>query len=241
MCTYKSLRLSGSSKSNFDAGKVINLINVDSRKLTTLFIAALVHWGSWCAIATIIVCVIGIKKMVGSSALLGLLIVVGTLPVTFYISKSVKKYYQQLQEHRDKRAKVMGEAIKEIRYLKAFNCESFINSLLSAYRESELFSVLKYQVCLMLVVINSELTVVLVPVAVLGYFSLVQNGELTSTTVFTTIAWSSYLTRTVKAMPNLITTIYETIASLNRIDMLFNAAERTNEIDWLPYLKTQKS
>jgi hypothetical protein len=36
MCTYKSLRLSATSKIAFDSGKIINLINVDARKLTTL-------------------------------------------------------------------------------------------------------------------------------------------------------------------------------------------------------------
>lgn len=172
--------------------------------------------------------------------MLGLFLVIGTLPLSFFISKSVKKYFEQLQIQRDLRAKLMSESIKEMRFIKAFNCSDLINSLISAYRESELLSVLKYQVCLMFVTIITELTIVIVPVTILGYFALVQNGNLTSTTVFTTLAWCSYLTRTVKAMPNLISTLYETSASLSRIDSLFNATERSREIDWLPFLKTER-
>ncbi|XP_053205975.1 ATP-binding cassette sub-family C member 3-like isoform X2 [Panonychus citri] len=134
---HKSLRLSGLGRRDYTTGEIVNIMAVDTQRITDYINTINVLWS---APIQIIITIILLRFQIGLvSSLAGLAFMATLVPINGYIRTLVKNYQAKVMLEKDKRAKTMSEILNGIKVLKLYAWEGAFEDMVSDIRARELF------------------------------------------------------------------------------------------------------
>nr|XP_019043546.1 ATP-binding cassette transporter [Kwoniella bestiolae CBS 10118]OCF22476.1 ATP-binding cassette transporter [Kwoniella bestiolae CBS 10118] len=164
-------------------------------------------------------------KLLGISALYGLLTAILSLPLNHFASKIVVRAQENLMKTRDQRTALMNEILQGIRMLKFMAWERSFESRIKTIRKNELsWQARNYQIEVAFNCIWA-LTPVLVTVVSFLHYTLVRGKVLTPSTAFTSVAVFAELRYALNALPETFIEALQGFVSCRRIEKYLSLAE----------------
>ncbi|KAJ3406625.1 hypothetical protein HDU80_010830 [Chytriomyces hyalinus] len=171
------------------------------------------------------ICVFGLLLIAGWSALVGVAVMVASLPVTYWNSKWNIRIYGKLVAAQDARTGVVNEVLQGIRIIKYFAREKMFIERINQARERELQTLVN----LFLVdAINTVLflgTPLLVSFVTLTTLTRFAGVRLDAQTAFTCIALFGQLRYPLAAMPDMISNLFKLKVAFARIENFLDQPE----------------
>ncbi|KAG0307031.1 hypothetical protein BGZ98_001224 [Dissophora globulifera] len=196
------------------AGKVVNLMSTDTVRVSG--VCNFWHIGVSSPIGIALGTYL-LYDLIGWSSLVGMSILVFTIPLNKAVRKRYAKGQRELSSARDDRVTLMGELIAGIRMIKFFAWEmSFSEKILKA-REIELkklVNVYKNTILFQLVWFSSPL---LVTLSSFFCYAKIQNGEFTPAVAFTAMVLFTRLKTPLNGLPAVYMALTNASVSLGRI------------------------
>lgn len=221
-----TLGLSTAARGKLGSGRLLNAMAIDSCRLNDTYVFPFLHWNTWCAAATIAVCVVNVYWLLGAAGLIGCSAMFILLPASTLISRGSKRFSERVQARRDERSRLIGDALAGIQTLKALTgwVEWFGDRIGSA-RRAEMFAMQQKQLLSVAADFMGVALPVLVLALTLGLYSVLQPGvPLTAAVAFAAASWISNLQQPLKSMPATITSFVDASISLRRLRELGEAA-----------------
>ncbi|KAI8826361.1 P-loop containing nucleoside triphosphate hydrolase protein [Chytriomyces cf. hyalinus JEL632] len=171
------------------------------------------------------ICIFGLLLIAGWSALVGVAVMVASLPVTYWNSKWNIRVYGKLVAAQDARTGVVNEVLQGIRIIKYFAWEKMFIERINHARERELQTLVN----LFLVdAINTVLflgTPLLVSFVTLTTLTRFAGVRLDAQTAFTCIALFGQLRYPLAAMPDMISNLFKLKVAFGRIEKFLDQPE----------------
>jgi ABC-type multidrug transport system fused ATPase/permease subunit len=224
----KALKLSNSSLKKYSIGEIVNLMSVDACRISDSSVIQLFHWGTWCALLTSIISLVGLYNLLGYSMFFGIAIISSFWPVSIYLSRKVKATSLEVQKRKDQRARYAGNAVGALKLVKSLQWENYILKILGMKRDAEIDSLVKRSIYGGVIDLWSNITQTAAPIGTFLIFSLVEGKDLSASVVFTSLTWFSMLNRALSIIPGGITSLMDTLASMERLESFFTASEIWN-------------
>lgn len=185
-----------------DAGSLTNLMATDADKLGrwswTLFFAA--QWTF--AVASLPAVAYFTYDLLGPAALVGAATVVLANQAALEIGKRTKPAVEALQAARDARAARLSEALASVRHARLADWTAGLGDRVAAARAGEMAALRKTRYLDALNVFVGCLASLAVPVAIFGYYALVQKKTLDPATAFTALAWINQMAWSMNTLPD---------------------------------------
>ncbi|KAK4686614.1 hypothetical protein P7C73_g3512, partial [Tremellales sp. Uapishka_1] len=173
----------------------------------------------------IVVATFFLFRLLGVSALFGLLTTILCAPLNHIASKFVVTAQENLMKTRDERTALMNEVLQGIRMLKFMAWERSFEKRIKAIRRNELsWQARNYQIEVAFNIIWA-LTPVLVTVVSFIHFTLVRGEKLTPSIAFTSVAVFSELRFALNALPETFIQALQGFVSCRRIEKYMTLAE----------------
>ncbi|WRT69694.1 uncharacterized protein IL334_006684 [Kwoniella shivajii] len=173
----------------------------------------------------ILVASVFVFKLLGVSALYGLLAAILSLPLNHFASKIVVRAQENLMKTRDQRTALMNEILQGIRMLKFMAWERSFESRIQSIRKNELsWQARNYQIEVLFNCIWA-LTPVLVTVVSFLHYTLVRGQRLTPSTAFTAVAVFAELRYALNALPETFIQALQGFVSCRRIEKYLSLDE----------------
>ncbi|NXU37523.1 MRP1 protein, partial [Drymodes brunneopygia] len=224
----KALTLANSSRQQYTAGQIVNLMSADAQQLLELAINMNLLWS---APFQIIMAVVFLWKELGPSVLAGVALLLLVIPINALIAAKIRRLKKSQMKYSDQQVKLLSEILHGIKILKLYAWEPAYQKKVMRIREHEV-DVLKSSGYL---TTYSMLTLTCIPfmvsLATFGvFFHLDKENVLTATKVFTSISLFNILRQPLFDLPSVISAVAQTKVSLSRLeDFLF--AEDLNPED----------
>ncbi|KAF9182238.1 hypothetical protein BGZ51_004856 [Haplosporangium sp. Z 767] len=203
-----------SSNAPASAGKVVNLMSTDTVRVSG--VCNFWHIGVSSPIGIALGTYL-LYDLIGWSSLVGMSILVVTIPINKAVRKRYAKGQRELSSARDDRVTLMGELISGIRMIKFFAWElSFSEKVLKA-REIELkklVTVYKNTILFQMVWFSSPL---LVTISSFYCYAKIQKGSLTPDIAFTAMVLFTRLRSPLNGLPAVYMALTNASVSLGRI------------------------
>ncbi|KAF7291603.1 hypothetical protein HMN09_01251400 [Mycena chlorophos] len=237
------LRLTSSSKSekadskNF-LGRMNNLVTTDVSKVSAsnefwinfVVFPLQIALGMWF-----------LYSIVGWSALVGLAIIIVTLPIPYFLANLLRKYQTASRKKTDARVQAVTESVAVLRMIKSFALEEHTKQNIVEKRKEELKAVWTVR---LLTFLNKTTNFIIPLLIMLGTFStytLVMKQKLTASIVFTALTVLDGILRPAieRAMEN-VPSVVQAKVSLDRIDEFLKTSELLDSVDEIPMEHSSK-
>ncbi|KAJ3356690.1 hypothetical protein HDU91_005517, partial [Kappamyces sp. JEL0680] len=142
MILYKKyFRLSNSSRQIYSVGKIVNISSVDTLKIdmATQYFNLI-----WCSMLLLLATFGVLFYYMGTSIIGAFVLVMGYLPVQYYLSKANASFRRSANVFLDKRMRIISESLKGIRVIKAYAWEKSFMKEIAALRETESWYIFQY-------------------------------------------------------------------------------------------------
>ncbi|GAA97476.1 hypothetical protein E5Q_04155.1 [Mixia osmundae IAM 14324] len=201
---------------------VMNLFSVDVDRIS--------DFGVWSfslvdAPLELLIGTVFLYRLLGVSAILGILVNVLFLPLNHWAAKRFAVVQNKLMSARDKRVSLMSEVLKSIRMLKYNGWESAIEERIMATRREEL----KYQKYDYYLEATFDFIWSVTPmlgVLISFYFHTKVFGKtLTPSTAFAFLAVSTELEYALNCLPDTLVSLLSTLVSLRRIEAYLSSPD----------------
>ncbi|KAI9305402.1 hypothetical protein BJ944DRAFT_239688 [Cunninghamella echinulata] len=197
-----------------------NLVSIDAQKVNEAM-ASLYYIYSLPVQA--IFCVLFLYKLLGVSALYGVLVMVLSQFVLFYLILQYRKVHQKCMGFTDKRIKLTNELLNGIRIIKFFAWEEEFRKKVLTARDLELKAKKPRFFKAILLRSSSECIPILIILVV--FYVYTDTNTLTASTAFTAIALFNILKGVFEELPLLISNNIQAMVSLRRLERLLNEEE----------------
>lgn len=217
----KSLSLSGLSRQLFSAGKIVNIMSTDISRLD--FSMQFVHF-AWSAPLQMIVASGLLIWQLGVSALVGIAVVVSSIPFQMWTGKQLLNKRASISSESDKRVKITQEVLQGIKVIK-FNAweESFID-LITKIRNEELSSV--RGVLMLRAIVSGFLQTVPILACIVTLIVFVNTGGVLDTgRAFSSLALFYVLRIPLLVYPTVISQLADVGIALGRIQDILLSPE----------------
>ncbi len=217
----KSLRLSASACQSHTAGEMTNYMQLDAQKIAGTI--GQFHT-MWINFLQVIFCGFLLHRLLGSSAFIGILVMIGFVPFNAAIFQRLSKYRTEILGHTDARIRVINEMLHGIRAIKFYNWEEAFKARLNDLHETEL-RVIQTTIWLTSLVVGFVHTLLplIIGMSLITYSYL--GNMLNPSTVFTAIAIFQGLRVSLYLLPITIGDIAQTIPSFDRLSTFLVAEE----------------
>ncbi|KAJ3231382.1 hypothetical protein HDU78_007733, partial [Chytriomyces hyalinus] len=171
------------------------------------------------------VCIFGLLMVAGWSALVGVAVMVASLPVTYWNSKWNIRIYGKLIAAQDARTGVVNEVLQGIRIIKYFAWEKMFIERINEARERELRTLVNLFI---VDAINTVLflgTPLLVSFVTLTSLTRFAGVRLDAQTAFTCIALFGQLRYPLAALPDMISNVFKLQVAFTRIEAFLDQPE----------------
>ncbi|KAF8984135.1 hypothetical protein BGZ46_008751 [Entomortierella lignicola] len=196
------------------AGKVVNLMSTDTVRVSG--VCNFWHLGVSSPIGIALGTYL-LYDLIGWSSLVGMSILIFTIPVNKAVRKRYAKGQRELSSARDDRVTLMGELISGIRMIKFFAWELSFSEKVLKSREIELgklVNVYKNTILFQLVWFSSPL---LVTISSFFCYAKIQKGEFTPAVAFTAMVLFTRLKAPLNGLPAVYMALTNASVSLGRI------------------------
>lgn len=203
-------------------GKITNLMSVDAEQLSDMpsYIFMLYN-----APVQVAVGVYYLYQLLGVAALVGLVVMVVSFPISGYTSKLYGKRYTSLSTARDKRNSLLNEMFQGIRMVKYFTWENQWKQKVKDARSNEiskLFSLVAFEISANIIYFSVP---ILVTVVSFVWYTKVAGNDLTASVAFVSISLFEMLRSPLSFIPESIITLTEAHVSLKRIKKYLEEAD----------------
>ncbi|KAF1804752.1 hypothetical protein V8B55DRAFT_1497484 [Mucor lusitanicus] len=203
-------------------GTIVNLMSTDSQRISDFTT-------SWFVIIeSPIELFVGISflySLLGSSCLLGLSVMIITLPLNHYNSLMFAKTQEKLMEARDKRVSLMNEVLQGIRQIKFFAWESNWEKRVLEARDVEIKHLRTTFLSEVLFNFLWQGTPLLVTIVTFFTFTKIQGQELTAPIAFTAITVFTELRSALNSLPETFVDTLQALISVRRIESYLDEEE----------------
>ncbi|KAH9846280.1 P-loop containing nucleoside triphosphate hydrolase protein [Lenzites betulinus] len=211
----------GSSGSGHLIGRINNLVSGDLRTLDDLsqfFIFFTVEWP-----LQVTLCTIFLYKVLGWSAILGIIFMVCMLPIPGYLAKNVEGTQAAKMKRTDERVQAVTEMMNVIRMIKLFGWEDRTAAQLDAKREVELLLVRRTKMLTSCINLCNYALPYFVMLATFFTYTVIMKKELTASTVFSSMTVFDMLRDEMHSFFYIMPQVMQASVSLKRItDFLWN-------------------
>ncbi|EEB06300.1 metal resistance protein YCF1 [Schizosaccharomyces japonicus yFS275] len=221
----KALRLSSETRQGRSTGDIVNYMAVDTQKLADLTMYLFI---SISGPFQIVLALVSLYKLLGYSALSGVVIMLLLIPMNAVIASYAKKLQAKQMKNKDARSRMMTEIINNIKSIKLYSWEkTFYDKLINLRNNKELRMLRK----IFLVNCGSFFLWLAAPIFVsfvtFGTFILIygKSRPLTTDIVFSALALFNLLQFPLAMLPNVISSILEASVAVRRIHEYLIAPE----------------
>lgn len=211
-------------------GEVTNLVAVDVFRVSE--IGAYLHFIFPLSPIQIILCLYFLIKLLGVSALAGLVMIVVAIPLQTLAARVFTIMQKRLLERTDQRLNLASEVLNCIKTVKFFAWEKPFEERMNETREKEL-KALKNR---FIAWVGSYLLYLSLPTCVtlltFAVHTVVLHRPLPAETAFTALALFNSLRNPLDALPDMLVNVLSAVVSLRRIDK-FLREEETGKYDQL--------
>ncbi|CAK9297871.1 unnamed protein product [Gordionus sp. m RMFG-2023] len=136
ICTVykKALKLSNSARKTSTVGEIVNLMSVDTQKVSDVCAYVSLLWSSQLQIA---ICMAFLWNILGPSVLSGLLVMVLLIPLNGVMANRIKHLQTSQMNLKDERIKVMNEVLNGIKVIKLYAWELSFEDKILKIRDKE--------------------------------------------------------------------------------------------------------
>ena len=219
----KTFRLSSESRQERSVGESVNLIQIDSQRLTDVIQSLNLLWSSP---LTIILSMYSLWGLLGPSCLAGLSVMLLLIPTNTVLGSRMKKFQRENMKLKDARMKTMNEILDGMKVLKLYAWEPSFHEQVSDIRAKEVTNLkkLSYLQAVQRFIFNA--TPFFVAIASFATFVLVdENNILDAQTAFVSLSYFNIMRNPLTSLPNLIVQIIQAQVSIDRLNKYLNARE----------------
>lgn len=229
----KALVLSNETTAMSSTGDIVNLMSVDVQKLQDL-----TQWCNliWSGPFQIIICLISLYKLLGSSMWVGVLILVVMMPASSFLMKIQKRLQKSQMEYKDERTRVISEILNNIKSLKLYAWEKPYTEKLEHVRNNmELKNLTKLGYYMSVISFQFNMVPFLVSCCTFAVFLYIEDRPLTTDLVFPALTLFNLLAFPLMVIPNVLTSFIESAVSIKRLySFLTNEELQMNSVQRLP-------
>ncbi|KAJ2079685.1 hypothetical protein H4R24_003603 [Coemansia sp. RSA 988] len=223
----KVLTLSNDARQKHGLGSIVTHMSIDSENLTTFFETT--SQDMWCELVNIIVALSMLYRLLGWSALAGVVIILACTPIMSRIGQIIGTRTKLLMSYRDKRMGIMNEVITGIRVVKMYAWElPFIKRINNVRVKLELDIISKNNVLSAILFSATALVPFMMLFVTFGTYSLFDNvsrGPLNAQLVFVGIPLLIQIRLSLSRVPQIIPKVSQAIASSRRITDFLTSGE----------------
>ncbi|KAH8600771.1 hypothetical protein B0O99DRAFT_288710 [Bisporella sp. PMI_857] len=213
----------GGSDEQVNVGTIINLMSVDSFKLSE--ITAYLHFLFAAAPTQLIVAIYLLYRILGLSSIPGLVVMFVLLPVNILFARAFGRAQKKIMAATDKRIHTTNEILQNIRIIKYFAWEHRFSKIVDEKRRDELKSLRKkYIIWAFAVAVWNTVPVIITFFSFLVY-TLVEKKPLYPSTAFTAISLFNILRVPLDQLGDMIAHVQESKVSVDRIEEFLNEEE----------------
>lgn len=216
-------RKSEASDSQANVGTIINLMAVDSFKVSE--ISAYLHflWGT--TPIQMVVCIVLLYRILGLSSLAGIIMMVLALPANMYIAKQFTRTQRKVMAATDVRIHTTNEILQNIRIIKYFAWEERFGQIVGENRQTELRALRnKYILWTAAAGVWFGVPVLITFFSFLLY-TLVERKPLIPSVAFTALSLFGILRYPLDQLADMVAHVQESKVSIGRVEEFLNEDE----------------
>ncbi|KNC46638.1 ATP-binding cassette transporter [Thecamonas trahens ATCC 50062] len=218
----KSLVMAPHASPDADSGKIVNIISSDAERIRVMMDQFHLMWAGPILIVVAMALLI---RLLGPSALAGLLVMVLLVPAQGSAGKAIGRISKLIQAQTDERVKLIGEILVGIRVVKFYAWEDSFMSKVLAARARELEHIRKSQLYRAVIGFTMAFAPTAVSVVTFTVYAAAGNS-LDAKVVFPAVALFAILRFPIGQMPMVITQAIDAIISLRRVQAHLLLEER---------------
>ncbi|OJD19343.1 hypothetical protein AJ78_00705 [Emergomyces pasteurianus Ep9510] len=206
-----------------NVGKIINLMAIDSFKISE--ICAYLHylWASF-PVQTIIAIYI-LYKILGFSSLAGIGVMVLMVPLNVYISSRFTVLQDEILTETDSRIHSTNEVLQNIRIIKYFAWEQRFEDIVNEKRKAELKVLRRRYILWAWAATVWYGTPILIALLSFFLYTVVEGKKLVPSVAFPALSTFSLLRVPLDQMADMIAHVQESKASIDRVEQFLNEEE----------------
>ncbi|XP_037789915.1 canalicular multispecific organic anion transporter 2-like [Penaeus monodon] len=217
----KALVLSATARRQFTLGEIVNLMAVDSQRLSDIILYFNLAWG---APIVITMALYYLWQILGPSVLAGLAVLVLLIPVNSVIANQVQKLQVAQMKFKDKRIKMVSEIINGIKVLKLYAWEASFVRQVQEIRRDEIRVMRKsayFQAFISFIFLTSPYMVALASFAT--YLLTSSENKLDAQTAFVSLSLFNIMRMPITQLPGLIAQFIQARVSLRRMERFLSS------------------
>jgi ATP-binding cassette subfamily C (CFTR/MRP) protein 1 len=229
----KAMRLSNAGREAKSTGDIVNLMAVDTQRISDLSRQGHQLWSSP---FQIILCMASLFHLLGWVGLAGVVVMAVMVPVNIYIARIMKRFQHVQMKNKDERTRVTTEILNNIKSIKLYSWTSaFADKLAHIRNDKELKTLRKIGGAQAASRFCWNTTPFLVSCATFTLYVVVNKAPLSVDLVFPALTLFNLLTMPLTQLPNIITSVVESTVAANRLKSFLTAGEIQNDaVESLP-------
>ncbi|PHH76236.1 hypothetical protein CDD82_4074 [Ophiocordyceps australis] len=197
-------------------GTIINLMSVDSFKVSE--VTAYLHFLCAAAPTQLLVCIVLLWRVMGLSAIPGLVVMVFLLPVNYFLARGFNVTSKNIMAATDKRINVTNEVLQNIRVIKYFAWEERFGRIIDEKRTVELKALRsRFMVWAVAVAIWNSVPILITFFSFLVY-TVIEKKSLYPSIAFTAISLFMLLRVPLDQLGDMFAHVQEAKVSIDRVD-----------------------
>ncbi|KAF5391763.1 hypothetical protein D9757_001642 [Collybiopsis confluens] len=223
------LESTNDSEKEVGVGRIVNLMAVDANRVSMMITAVYMLFN---APVEIIIGLAYLYRLLGPSAVAGLVVLIAGWPLNTYLTKRSIEIYKGTSHVRDKRMARTSEVVGAVKFIKFFAWEyKWIDRVMDE-REKEMRWMLKGRINSVLFYVLWQSTPILVSIISFMCYVLLGN-ELSVSVAFTAIALFNLIRTPLNVLPNFVVQVAQTKVALDRIAVYLEEEEVTDQVSSL--------
>ncbi|KAF4589649.1 ATP-dependent bile acid permease [Ophiocordyceps camponoti-floridani] len=204
-------------------GTIINLMSVDSFKVSD--VTAYLHFLCAAAPTQLVICVVLLWRVMGLSAIPGLIVMALLLPVNYMLARGFNMTSKTIMAATDKRINVTNEVLQNIRIIKYFAWEDRFGRIIDEKRQTELRALRsRFILWAVAVAIWNSVPVLITFFSFLVY-TLLERKPLYPSIAFTAISLFMLLRVPLDQLGDMFAHVQESKVSIDRVEEFLNEEE----------------
>jgi ATP-binding cassette subfamily C (CFTR/MRP) protein 1 len=218
----KALNISAAAKKDSTVGEIVNIMSVDIQKFMDLlpYVNAL-----WSAPLQIALSAYWMYAELGVATFVGLGLLLGTMPINFYMARIMRDLQLSQMKLKDQRIKAMNEILSGIKVLKLYAWEpSFISQILDIRgKEVKLLKKSTYYQSVM--ALFWTVAPFVVGLGAFTYYIVADGNKLTASVAFVTLSYLNIMRIPLAMLPMIIVFLIQASVSMKRVNKFMNNEE----------------
>ena len=227
-----------STDSQVNIGTIINLMAVDSFKISEISTYLHFLWGS--IPVQLVLCIVLLYRILGWSALASVVLMFLVMPLNLFIAKQFTKVQKQVMAATDVRIQTTNEIMSNIRIIKYFAWEQHFGQIVYEKRAAELKALLNKYILWTFAAGFWFGVPVIIPLFSFLFYTVVEKRPLIPSVAFTALSLFGILRYPLNQLGGMIARVQESKASIDRVEEFLNEDE-TKKYDQLLQGKTDEN